>query len=68
MVDLPSSHPGDIEIDLLGKAQDELTYTVEGKQLKLRASSLYSVDSEYHLIIRYKHIYTEVSVGVEWKE
>ena len=44
-----------------------VTYAVEGKQLKLRASSLYSVGSEYHLIIRYKHIYTEVSVWVEWK-
>ena len=68
VVDLPSSHLGDIEIDLLGKAQEELTYAVEGKQLKLRAASLYSVGSEYHLIIRYKHIYTEVSVWVEWKE
>ena len=67
MVDLPSSHLGDIEIDLLGKAQEELTYVVEGKQLKLRAASLYSVGPEYHLIIRYKHIYTEVSVWVEWK-
>lgn len=67
VVDLPSSHPGDIEVDLLGKAQEELTYAVEGKQLKLRVASLYSVGSEYHLIIRYKHIYTEVSVWVEWK-
>ncbi len=67
VVDLPSSHPEDMEIVLLGKAQDELTYTVEGTQLKLRAASFGCVDSEYPLIIRYKHVYTEVSVWVKWK-
>lgn len=67
VVDLPSSHSEDMEIVLLGKAQDGLTYTVEGKQLKLRAASFGCVDSEYRLIIRYKHVYTEVSVWVKWK-